>query len=248
MKKKLLMFAALLAVSAAPVWAAGINLGWLDCPSGPTYTLSRTFACASNAGTNTLFASYVAPAGIDNQTANTVIIDIQSDQAALPPWWTLGSGQCRPGSLLGNFDFTTGPGTCQDYWQGGATGGVNWGVLPNTTNRCRIKGVFALPAGSPFIAPLVEGVEYYSCKILVNNLKSTGLGACAGCSNQACIVLNEIILNQAAPSPPITSLINPAASNYCIWQAWTTSDPNNQCPAVTPARKATWGSIKALYR
>jgi hypothetical protein len=252
MKKKLLIFAALLAVSAAPAWAAGVNLGWNDCPSGGTYTLVRTFACASNAGTNSLFASFVAPPNVNAMSANEIVMDLQTSGATIAPWWTFGTGQCRTAaSLAGNFDFTTGVATCFDYWQGGAIGGLNWSVVnppvQGNLNRARIKGVFALPAGDSRITSVPVDLEVYSFKCNINNAKSTGLGACAGCNAEACIVLNQITINQPDPEPPQLFVTNPAASAHVIWQAWTSTEPN-LCPAVTPTRNQTWGSIKALYR
>lgn len=252
MKKKILVFAALLAVSAAPVWAAGVNLGWNDCPSGGTYAQVKTFACSTNAGINTLVGSFVAPSGINQMSANEVVIDVQTGTSSfLAPWWTFGTGQCRAAaSLAGNFDFTGGPFTCYDYWQAGAIGAFNWSIVPNAPNlnRCRLKAVFALPAGDARITSVPVDLEVYSFKCNINNAKSTGLGACAGCNAEACIVLNEITINQPAPDPPRTPITNPAAAAHVIWQAWTTVDPNNLCPAVTPTRNQTWGSIKALYR
>ena len=229
--------------------AAGINLGWNDCPSGPTYTPTRAFACNTNTGIHTLFGSFVAPAGVNQMSANEIVIDVQTGGATLAPWWTMATGQCRPASsLAGNFDFTAGPFSCYDYWQGGAIGGLNWSAQPATTNRCRIKGVLALPGGDSRITSVPEGTEVYSFKANVNSAKSTGLGACAGCSDEACIVLNAIIINQPAPEPPQIRMTNPATVQHVIWQGWSTPDPNNACPVVTPTRNHTWGSIKALYR
>jgi hypothetical protein len=251
---------ALLYFACAPLlfWAvdasaAGFNLGWNDCPSGPTYTLAETFACDTNVGIHTMVASFVAPAGIHQMSANEIVIDMQTGGAALAPWWTMATGQCRPASsLAGNFDFTAGPFTCYDYWQGGAIGGLQWSVFnppaQGNLNRCRIKGVFALPAGDERITSIPEGLEVYSFKCNVNSAKTTGLGACTGCSDEACIVLNVITINQPAPDPPQVRLTSPAVSQYVIWQGWSTPDPHNACPAVTPTRNHTWGSIKALYR
>jgi len=238
-----------LLTGAAPASAAGFNLGWNDCPSGPTYALLETFACDSNEGFHTLVGSFVAPAGVNAMSANTVTIDIQTGGASLANWWTFGSGQCRASaSLLGTSVFTAGPFTCYDYWQGGAIGALGWRVLPSTTNRCQILGVFALPAGDPSIAPVAEGIEVYSFKAIINNDRSAGQGACAGCSDEACIVLNVLTIHQPEPQPPQIRLTNPETAQHVIWQGWSTADPNNQCPAVTPARSRTWGSIKALYR
>jgi len=248
MNKKLFIFASLLALSAGPAWAEGINLGWNDCPSGVTYTLARTSLCTANTGNNILIGSYMPPAGVNAVSANEVVIDLQTGGATLAPWWSLRSTAplgCRTSSMTQSGDFTSSPTTCTDYWQGGASGGVSSDAPVG--NRARIKVLEALPAGSPLIGPVTEGTEYYSFKVTINNAKTTGLGACAGCSDEACIVLNMIRLNQPLPDPPVT-IINPVVSQHVIWQAWTTPDPNNACPAVTPARKTTWGSIKAIYR
>ena len=236
---------------AATASAAGINLGWNDCPAGPTYALSQTFACNTNAGIHSMVASFVAPAGINQMSANEIVIDVQTGGATLADWWKMAAGQCRTAaSLAGNFDFTAGPFTCYDYWQGGAIGALNWSVPPGfpQQNRCRIKGVFALPAGDARITSVPENLEVYSFKCNINSARSTGLGACAGCSDEACIVLLDIVLNQPPPDPPRIEVSSPSLSQYVIWQAWSTPDPNYACPYVTPTRNRTWGSIKALYR
>jgi predicted RecA/RadA family phage recombinase len=234
---------------AAQASAAGINLGWNDCPGGATYSLTQTFACDTNAGIHTLVGSFVAPAGVEMMSANEIVIDVQTGGARLSAWWTYGTGQCRTASSLqGNFDFTAGPFTCYDYWQGGAIGALSWSIPAASANRCRIKGVFALPSGDSRATSIPEGTHVYSFKIILSNVKTTGLGACAGCSDEACLVLNTITINQPAPQPPRIQLTNPAPSAFVTWQGWSTIDPANNCPDVTPTRSRTWGSIKALYR
>jgi hypothetical protein len=239
---------ATLALGAATASAAGINLGWNDCVGGASYSLVETFACNTNAGIHTMVASFVAPAGITAMSGNEITIDMQTSGALLADWWTIGTGQCRPStSLHGDFDFTGGPFTCYDYWQGAALGGLSWSVLPGWTNRCRIKGVYALTAGDPRITSIPEGTHVYSCKIVINNAKSTGSGACAGCGDEACIVMENMSLNQ--PPPLLTARLGtPATAYHVLWQGWSTPDPQQACPAVTPAKSRTWGSIKALYR
>ena len=39
---------------------------------------------------------------------------------------------------------------------------------------------------------------------------------------------------------------NPANSNFATWQNGFSADGG--CPAATPTRSTTWGSVKALYR
>jgi hypothetical protein len=239
-----------LALSAGGAGAAGIDLGWDDCPGGAAYSVIKTFACNTNVGVNTMVGSFVAPEGVVAMSSNEIVMDVQTGGLALPAWWKMATGQCRPAtSVAGTFDFTGGPFTCYDYWQAGAIGALNWSVLPTTTNRCRIKGVFALPAGDERITSILEGTHVYSFKGRIINAQSTGLGACAGCSDEACIVLNSIRINQPASSGHTQiHLSNPATVQHVIWQAWSTGNPVYQCPTVTPTKTRSWGSIKALYR
>ena len=249
MKRRAWLFAiAPLLFCGAPAMAAGINLGWNDCPGGGTYKLIETFACNTNVGVHTMVGSFVAPAGVQMVSANEVVIDIKTGpDFALPDWWKMGTGRCRPTSLSSNFDFTGGPFSCHDYWQGGAIGAAQEDPPNGFDNRARIKMIMALPAGDPRITSIAEGLHVYSFKLNINNARTVGMGSCAGCSAEACIALQIIKLNQPVPLPRI-DLTNPSTAQHVIWQAWTTVDPNNLCPSVTPVKSQTWGSIKALYR
>jgi hypothetical protein len=244
MKKTVLMACTLLALTAGMAFAGvgGLNLGWNDCGGLPT-SLDRLFLCNTNAGTNTLIGSFVAPSCVNAMSANEVVLDLQSTGVSLPLWWQMRSGLCRPSSLGSSFDFTGGPFTCYDYWQGGAIGTL--AMDPPVGNRARIKGVFALPAGDARITGIPEGTEVYSFKANINNAKSTGLGACAGCGLGACIVLNSIKINQPVGTPGGGKFVTAVAMrNHATWQGGLGGD----CLSATPARNTTWGSVKALYR
>jgi hypothetical protein len=246
MKKMLLMACTLLALSAGMAYAGagGLNLGWADCEGLPA-TLNRTSTCTSNTGLiNTLVGSFVAPSCVTAMSANEVVLDLQSLGATVPLWWQMRTGTCRAGSLGGNFDFTGGPFTCFDYWQGGAIGALQQDPI-GLSNTSRIKGVFALPAGDSRITGIPEGTEVYSFKANINNAKSTGLGACSGCPVGVCIVLNSIKINQPVDQPCGGKFVSaPASRNFATWQGGIGGD----CLAATPAKNTTWGSVKALYR
>src|SRR5262245_56179461 len=187
MKKVLLLTCTLLALTAglAAAGPGGLNLGWGDCTGAPA-SLNRTFACNTNTGTiNTLIGSFLAPSCVNAMSANEVVMDVQSLGATLPLWWGMRTGLCRPSSLGSSFDFTAGPFTCCDYWQGGAIGSL--AMDAPVGNRARIKGVFALPAGDSRITAVGEGTEVYSYKANINNAKTAGLGACSGCPVGVCI-------------------------------------------------------------
>jgi hypothetical protein len=245
MKKTLLITGALLALTVGMASAAGVNLGWSDCEGLPA-SQSRVFACTSNSGTNTLVGSYVTPAGVDSANGNEIVIDIQTSGATLPQWWMMkNAGTCRATALSMSFDFSTGPFTCFDYWAGQALGSFGY-TAPYAVygpNRARIVGVCAI--GGLSASGIAPDTEVYSHKVSISNVKSTGLGACAGCSDGACIVLNSIKLTQnqrSAGGPKFMG--NPAVRNFATWQAGI---PGCGTPA-TPARNATWGKVKSLYR
>jgi hypothetical protein len=251
MKHRTLLFAlAPLLSCAAPAAAAGINLGWNDCPSGFTYALTETFLCDTNSGTpHTLVGSFVAPAGVIAMSGNEIVIDMMTGGYPLADWWSLratSSSGCRAGSMTYSLDFTGGPGTCSDYWQGGAYGGIS--MDPPSGNRARIKMIADLPAGDPLIRAIPEGTEVYSFKIIIDNAKTAGIGACGGCTDEACIVFTNLGIVQPVQMGPRIRMDYPSTSQHVLWQGWTNPDPQLQCPAVTPARTQTWGAIKALYR
>jgi hypothetical protein len=245
MKKTLLMACALVALTAgvAAAAAGGVNLGWNDCGGLPA-TLDQTFLCNTNTGAHTLVGSFVAPSCVNAMSANEIVMDVQSTGSALPAWWSMRTGGCRTAaSCAGNFDFTLGPPTCTDYWMAGAIGSLQENAPVG--NRARILGVFALPAGDTRITSIAAGTEVYSFKCNINNAKTVGLGACAGCGTGVCIVLNSIKLNQPVTEPCGSKFLSsPAVRSFATWQGGIGGD----CFGATPAKNTTWGSVKALYR
>ena len=245
---KALWTACVMLVVTARLASAGsgsINLGWNDCGGYPG-GLDRMFACDTNAGINTLVGSFVAPSCVNRMSANEIVMDLQSQGLAWPSWWGLRTGLCRPSSLSGNFDFTAGPFTCYDYWQGGAIGALASDAPVG--NRLRIKGVFALPAGDSRITAIPEGDEVYSYKCNINNANTVGPGSCPGCNIGVCIVLTSIKLNQPQDEPCGSKYLSaPAGRNFATWQGGPFAGLD--CGHVySPAKSATWGAVKALYR
>jgi hypothetical protein len=240
-RESLLAGIAVVFLLADPVRAAGLNLSWLDC--GASGVANRTFACNTNAsGLHVMFGTFVAPAGLVGVTGFSAVLDAQSAGAAFPAWWNLRTGGCRAASLSAFFDFTGGPFNCHDYWQGGVVGGV--AMDPPIGNRARIKtqAAFVL-TNDPRIVAIAPNTEVYTFRLGVNNLKTVGLGSCAGCPTGVCIVLNSIVLTQP-PGFPSKTLSAPSSRNTIQWQGGSEAD----CLLATPAKNATWGGIKSLYR
>ena len=88
---------------------------------------------------------------------------------------------------------------------------------------------------------------YYAQIITLNQGKTVGIGACTGCLSPACLVLNDVELDQVhgTPGGDVNVVTNalPGRNNFITWQG---GDAN--CPGETATKNATWGSIKALYR
>jgi hypothetical protein len=229
------------------VKSAGINLSWDDCGSHGAQL--RAFACDTNAGSNTLVGSFVAPAGVEQMDGNEFVLYLESADVLLPGWWSLRSVLCRAGSLNANFDFTAGPFNCSDYWQNGAIGKIVMDAPAG--NHARIRGAVALPSGDPRITPVPEGTHVYSFKATIDNAKTTGNGACGGCASLVCIVLQSIKLDQPLPLPSIL-VANVDGRNWVSWQcpSFPVLDAPGLCSFTscpTPARSQTWGQIKQLY-
>lgn len=247
-----LILAASLILATAGVAIAGpykgINLGWFDCPNQGAYQFTRQFACDSNEGSQTLVGSFVAPAGMEAVTGFAAVIDVRTLGGVAGGWWDLRAALpagCRPTSMTSSFDFTGGPFGCHDYWQAGAMGGSSAQVPSG--NNVRLMTTAALPLGDSRIGPITAGTEVYVFKLTINNARTVGPGSCAGCSGEACILLNSILVTQTSGHPNIT-ISNPAASMYVLWQGWSTTDPSQACPFFSPTKNRTWGAIKAVYR
>ena len=230
----------------------GIALQWDNCYGGAGASTSKNFACASNTGTNLMYCSFVPPGGLTPVVAASGVIDIHSDQSALPPWWDItplgGGTDCRAATTISaSFDFTAGPFDCADFWGGQASGGVSSNFLQVSPDpaRVRINWVCAVAAGSIPDSTM----HYYSCRIGVNNNKTTGAGNCAGCNFGACIRLSDTRLSQqpdAGGDIYITS--TPPGVAGAVQEIYWNTNPAAPTCTFTPTRAQTWGQIKSLYR
>jgi hypothetical protein len=243
MKKTLLISGVLLALTATVASAAGVNLYWNGCSLDPGVTTNKNFACTANTGNSLMTASYDPPAGLTLVNGNNLILDLQSASDPLPLWWDFkNAGTCRSTSLSANSVFAGA--NCVDAWAGQGTSGVT-AYLTTGTNRRRIGGSISVPG--PAAGPQPDGSEYYSLNFVINNAKTVGTGACAGCLDPVCVVLNEILITQPAGTPGESPKVNtPLASNYVTWQGGVIGAPG--CPQATPTINKTWGQVKSIYR
>jgi hypothetical protein len=230
-------------LSPAPAAAAPVaHLAWDDC--GASGHLTRSFACDTNVGAEQLVVSFVPPA-VAAFTGIEARIRFWPPAASLPAWWALSTGGCRAGSLRAS-PFAAGPSSCTSPW----TSQVFWTAQLDLSTQ-EIKVLVDLNKGQEH--GLDGGTEYYGVRIAFDHARSTGAGACGGCSLPAGLYLSRLALLLGPPDPTYEFAL--AEVPYVNWQCdgapivtaegvtgWTFPD------CATPARAPTWGRIKALYR
>ncbi len=251
--KRLLLGLSLVAamlLAATSAFAGGVNLSWQNCFGEGLGTSNRTFACTANSGTNTLVSSFMLNTNVVEVSGNELVIDFLSQANPLPAWWDMkDAGTCRQLSLGFNVTANGNDVVCLDWAQGQSSGGIGsyntelGGTIdPNLSpQHRRMKIAVAVPLAA--LQDLVANTEYFSCNVTVNNLKTVGTGACTGCSEPVCIVLNSIKISTRTTAGDVT-LGNPGSgsSNIVTWQG---VGPNCQ---LVPTRNTTWGAVKSLYR
>jgi len=242
----------LFALTSADAGAQGISLHWDDC--GAAGASVKVFACDTNAGSDVLVSSFVAPAGIVDFDGLEVSMQVVFPTATgVPSWWTVPG--CRGnGTFSVSANFVAGPFTCSSPWSINAAGAFLYEPTLYLPWVGRLRTVFAVPPSDA--RPLTEGTEYYAHKFIINHSRTVGPGACAGCEIPAGIILRQMFLDQltgsdvtlSPPSPPDHSV-------YVGWQCDGTPQMDHGTiqswdfvNCAVPARRPTWGAIKSLYR
>ena len=242
MKKAILLCGMLLAASATLASAAGLNLRWNQC-AGDAGVQNLTFACNTNTGNRGLVGSFVVDADIPIVNGNELVVDLQSATSPLPDWWQFTTaGVCRQTAL----SIAAHNGTnCPDMFEGQASINIAAYQLAKhgLANEARILCVNAVQAAA--VVTLFAGQEYGIAKWTITNSKTVGSPSCAGCATPVCIVFNSAnITTDAGLNDTKLTAAAAVGSNYCTWQGGA----GTNCPAATPSKNATWGSVKSLYR
>lgn len=234
-----LVVAALIAIVAAPnARAEGLNLSWDDC--GNFGVSNKSFACNTNDAVFTLVGSLIRDAPDSVVTVGGTLI-IDADELLLPDWW----------KFRDNSPGTNSPVACQDSGlfaidDGQATScptlivdprsGGNYGWFP-TTNFPDIGQISfstgSLSATETFLEP---GTEYAYFRLILHPTRTTGPGACAGCSSPLTITLTRGVLVRLDIAENYT-ITEPATRNFVRWDG-----------GPVPVDQSTWGAIKRLYR
>jgi len=233
--------------SAAQTLPGGsIHLSWDDCylNSTDSWRFNKSFSCNGNSGPAfLLFASVIPPAGLQQYVGSIAVFDVQSATPALPLWWTFQAGGCRPSTNLTAAP-SSGLTSCLDLSDNTQFGGIDYaaGLPEMLPYRARLRTAYAMDAA--LAHPLTSTEELTVLQISINRNRTTGVGACAGCSTPVCIVFNSLLLDQVDPNLP-RGLVTSGEQQWVTWQG--ASDAVS-CPAATPVETRTWGQIKSLYR
>ena len=248
MRTAFLLTLALL-VSCAPAASAqgGLNLFVDHC--GADGGLTRAlFDCNSNAGNSVFIASIVIPADMPQFAATSAIFDVMIAAGTLPPWWQVGTGQCRANAVVASYDPTTFPPSdnCPSIWGE---------IVPLQVQRIevgiygpgsfRLNSGAAVPVGSER-SLVADGTDRVVCRVIVQHAKTTGASACEGCRVGACILLNQMKLQQPAGVGDYT--VTYPNWNFIVGHNADGYLSSNGPDCTTPALNRTWGAIKSMYR
>jgi hypothetical protein len=249
----------------APVSADTTSrIAWDRCAAdgGADY---KQFSCDGNdAAPQVMVVSFWLEAALPQFVALDGMVEVYTPQDSpdpgLPDWWQLyNAGSCRQQALTVDADFSAiPPGKCKSAWNGPTYGGIGAYTLPQT-GRARI--IFGFAVATP--ETLAAHRNYEACRLVIDNGRTSGSDACAGCGRAMCIGLIGVNLytpgteSVVCPAewggeygPPSTvgwncGYLGLVPSPYWPGSGWAClSGPG----CTTPVRNRTWGQIKALYR
>jgi IPT/TIG domain len=198
-----------------------INLAWGDC--GVYGGAVQRFACDANTGAPfDLVASFRPPPDVTHGFGLLATLTVRNPDGVLPDWWKHGSSGCRV-AFSSNFDFTSGPFSCADLFQGQGLGGLTYlpgGPSGNDPNRAQIVVQGTVPA--EMASALDPNVEYYAAILRVRRNNTVGDGACPGCGTPMCVSLDSVQLLQP-PELGYNPVIDVPADNTTV--AWQSLEP-----------------------
>ncbi|MEZ5066344.1 MAG: hypothetical protein R3B81_16580 [bacterium] len=210
---------------------AGITVGWGD--TDWSYQSDIYMDCMNPTDT-TLVVSFAAARDLEGVTVLEGHVDFCTYPFDLPEWWQFEqAGGCREGGLGVDADFSAGPSTHTDPWQGNATVTYDF-ISPHLTpDRARIA--VRVETSEPVSLAAFE--EYYAFRV---EFRVPNPGSCAGCQFPACFVINDAV--DITHAGGVESIKGNAYSNYASWMG------HPGCSFVISVQPSTWGRIKADYR
>jgi len=233
----------LLAVLSGPATAAGVNLSWDACTADGGVQ-NKTFACNTNSGSNSLFASFALASDMANVIGIEAKVDITAQADSLPAWWRFqGPNACR-GGLSAAFGFDSENSNCTDTFQSLATGAVaavhTYWTTPQVPggNPATAQALLVAAVPPSLAQDLTAGTEYFGFRLILYSTKTVGSGACAGCSTPVCITLSQIKVVASDNSAQV--LTDALVASTATWQS------ADECSGALAEHNVTWGQIRSL--
>ena len=258
MKKAAILCVMLLALAASSALAGGLGLRWAACEGDVGAVQNLTFACNSNSGNRALAASFKLDTDLLAVLSDELVLDLATAGPTLAPWWELRTpigapiAACRSLGPTGAISIQLQDGaSCPDLFS--LQGSMNIASYTYPTvhgaNQARLLCVNAVPSTAPVDLILADNPAgngtWGVAKWTINNQKTVGTPSCGGCLTAACIVFNSC--NITTVGNLHNRLVSGPANvggDFCTWQGGA----GTNCPAATPTRTTTWGTVKSLYR
>lgn len=260
-----LLVALVFMITASAAHAAGgIAMRWDRC-YGAGGENNKNFACNTNAGSQELVLSYVPAAAFPDWSGVEIVVDAMSGTNSTPAWWQMrNAGTCRQTALTASVIADPSATHCIDNYQASGAGGIGAYSIAfqGHPSRTRLTLAFGVPPQNA--VTLNAGVEYFACNIVISHTKTVGTGACTGCAEPFCLILNSIKLT--SHTTPSHILVEPIAP-YSAVVGWQGGSPTlgyqpasgpptyfpgmwsiSSCASATPTGHPTWGAIKSPYR
>lgn len=235
--KKVVITCISIVVLASPV-IAGTNLAWDDCLGGGG-VVDKTVACANSGSSGTLNLSFVTPNELPQLAAIDAFLDVQAP-SSVTSWWLTVPGGAR-------WDFCPGfseSGACPGWFDGAPHGPLSFGphVQQINPSRMSLRLTVVIAAGEEQSA--VPGTEYLTGTLTLRN--SSGSAGNAECLAGAVIGVTDLVLLQ--PGTSDIHMTDAEVSNCVTFRGGGSVACPLTTQGTTPVTKASWGSIKALYR
>ena len=218
-----------------------LDLTWDDCTSGAAQSL-KISNCATNAGpSHILVAAATFPDSYSDLLGVEAEIELFSPTVpALPDYWHIEPAGCSSSRAI--FAPNSVTGSCEAIWLGTGAGGISRVEWPvgGDPRRMLVHVVSATADGASSTAGAVSPLF----ELRFNRQRTTGAGACAGCTTPVAFWLRSLrLVRGVAGSGEITApdllLSAPALSSTAFWQ---------QVTGATEVVPTSWGRIKTTYR
>lgn len=163
-------------------------------------------------------------------------------------WWRLGAGECRDGALTFAVHGFTNTTSCDQTLMETSPAPIatlNWSSDTPTPGHARIH----LASVRTTRATMLGNVKYQLFAVSIDSRYSlydpddpAGARACSGVLDGACFVLTSVTLD--SPTGAQIYFTTQEISSYTTVNGGAYTD----CFDALPARRATWGRVKSLYR